>query len=80
MDDVLQNIPSLKPTESHTPPVEATTAATSSEVVPHPQPTMSADASTSPQDGLGAKETSSAPVLGRSLRSEKPPQRLIEQI
>ena len=80
VDDILQNSPSLKPTESHTPPVEATTAATSAEVVPHLQPTMSADASTSPQDGLGAKETSSAPMLRRLLRTAKPPQRLIEQI
>ena len=80
VDDVLQNSPSLKLTESHTPPVEATTTATPAEVVPHPQPTMSADASTSPQDGLGAKETSPAPVLRRSLRTAKPPQRLIEQI
>ena len=80
VDDVLQNNPSLKPTESRTPLVEAMAPANSAEVNHHPQPSVSA---APPQDNVSPKETPpvpASPVLRRSMRSTKPPQRLIEQM
>ena len=80
VDDVLQNSPSLKPTESRTPLVEAMAPANSAEVNHHPQPSVLA---APPQDNVSPKETPpvpASPVLRRSMRSTKPPQRLIEQM
>lgn len=78
VDDVLQNNSHSKPVESGVPPLETATS------VDHdPQPVISTETSSHPPDDSAQLETtpaSTSPMLRRSSRSHKPPQRFIQEM
>ena len=78
VDDILQNNSHSKTAESGVPSLE-----TASPVVPDPQPVTSPEISPHPPDNSAQLETtpaSTSPVLRRSSRAHRPPQRLIEEM
>ena len=76
MDDILQNNSHSKTAESGVPSLETATP-----VVPDPQPVISPEISSHPPDNSVQLETpASSPVLRRSSRAHRPPQRLIEEM
>ena len=78
MDDILQNNSHSKTAESGVPSLETATP-----VVLIPQPIIAPETGSHPPDNSAQLETtpiSSSPVLRRSSRSHRPPQRLIEEM
>ena len=78
VDDILQNNSHSKTAESGVPSSETATP-----VVPEPQPVISPEISSHQPDNSAQLETtpaSTSPVLRRSSRSHRPPQRLIEEM
>ena len=78
VDDILQNNSHSKTSESGVASLETATP-----VVPIPQPIIAPETSSHPPDNSAQLETtptSSSPVLRRSSRSHRPPQRLIEEM
>ena len=78
VDDILQNNSRSKRAESGVPSLETATP-----LVPDPQPVISSETSSHPPDNSVQLETtpaSTSPVLRRSSRSHRPPQRLIEEM
>ena len=78
MDDILQNSSHSKTAESGVPSLETATP-----VVPDPQAVIAPGIGSHPPDNSAQLETtraSTSPVLSRSSRSHRPPQRLIEEM
>lgn len=78
VDDVLQNNSHSKLVESGVPSLETATS-----VDPDPQPVISTETSSHPPDDsaqLGTTPASTSPMLRRSSRSQRPPQRLIQEM
>ena len=78
VDDILQNNSHSKTAETGVPSSETATP-----VVPEPQPVISPEISLHPPDNSAQLETtpaSTSPVLRRSFRCHRPPQRLIEEM
>ena len=78
LDDVLQNNSHSKLVESGVPSLETATS-----VDPDPQPVISTETSSHPPDDsaqLGTTPASTSPMLRRSSRSQRPPQRLIQEM
>ena len=78
VDDILQNNSHSKTAESGVPSLETATP-----VVPDPQPAILPEISSHPPDNSAQLETtpaSTSPVLRRSSRAHRPPQRLIEEM
>ena len=78
MDDILQNNSHSNTAESGVRSLETATP-----VFPIPQPIIAPETGSHPPDNSAQLETtptSSSPVLRRSSRSDRPPQRLIGEI
>ena len=78
MEDIVQDNSHSKTALSGVPSLEI-----AAPVVPNPQPVISPETSSHPPDNSVQLETtpaSTGPVLRRSSRSHRPPQRLIEEM
>ena len=78
VDDILQNNSHSKTAESGVPSLETATP-----VVPDPQPVIAPETGSHPPDNSAQFETTPAspsPVLRRSSRSHRPPQKLIDEM